>query len=136
MHGGRPWPKPLGAPPHDVFEHHDGIVDDEPGRKHDRQQRQDVDGKAGEIDRRHRADQRDRHADRRDQRRPPVEQEHVDDQRYDEDGDDQRDLDLMDGAVDEDGIVAGDPELRALGQDLRLDRIDDLAHALGNIDGV
>ena len=53
----------------DIFEHHDGVVDDQAGREHDGEQRQDVDREAGEIDRGERADQRDRHGQRRDERR-------------------------------------------------------------------
>ncbi len=52
-----------GAVALDVLKHHDGIVDDEAGREHDRKQRQDVDGEAGEVDRGERAGQRDRHGD-------------------------------------------------------------------------
>ena len=38
----------------DIFQHHDGVVDDKAGRQHQRQQRQDVDREAGQVDRRDR----------------------------------------------------------------------------------
>ena len=50
-------------------------------------------------------------------------------------GSDQRDLHLVDRAFDEHRVVAGDLELRALGQDFG-DRRDRLLDALGNIERV
>lgn len=128
-----PSPRPAA---HDVFEHHDRIVDDEAGCKHDRKQRQDVDRETGEIDRRKRADQRDRHRDCRNQRRTPVEQEEIDDEGDDEYGDKERDLHFVDRAIDEDRIVTGDLEFRSLRQDLRGDRVHHLVNTLGDIDRV
>ena len=55
-HGGGARTHALVAPPHDVFQHDDGVVDDQARRQHQRQQRQDVDREAGEIDRGDRAD--------------------------------------------------------------------------------
>ena len=68
-HRGRPRAHAHRAVALDVFKHHDGVVDHEAGREHDREQRQDVDREPGEIDRGERSDQRDRHGDRRDDRR-------------------------------------------------------------------
>ena len=71
-------PMPMRAVPLDVLQHHDGVVDDEAGGEHDGEQRQDVEREAGEIDRRERADQRDRHGDGGDDRRAPRAQEEED----------------------------------------------------------
>ena len=71
----------LGAAAHDVLEHDDGVVDDEAGGEHQREQGQDVDREADQVDRGERADQRHRDGQRRDQRRAPVAQEEVDDAR-------------------------------------------------------
>ena len=74
-HRGGARPKPSAAPAHDVLQHDDGVVHHQAGREHQRQQGQDVDREADEVDRRERADQRHRDGHRRDQRGAPVAQE-------------------------------------------------------------
>ena len=64
-----------------------------------------------------------------------VEQEEIDDQQHDRGGDHQRDLDLMDGAAHEDGIVAGDADVHAFRQVL-LDVRDRRAHAIRDVERV
>ncbi len=91
--------RPMFAPADDVLQHDDRVVDDHAGRQHQRQERDDVDGEADEIDARHHADQGDRDCEGRDQRRPEVHQEGVDDGDDDDDGERQRQLDLVDRAV-------------------------------------
>ena len=68
-----------------------------------------------DVDRGERADQRDRDGQRRDQRRPPVAQEEPDDRDDDDDGERERAHHLVDRAVDEGGVVAGDEELTPVG---------------------
>ena len=104
------------AAAHDVFEHDDRVVDDHAGGQHQREQRQNVDREPDEIDEGDDADQRDRHGDRRDDRRANVEQEQEDHE--DDDGHRQaeRDLDFVDGAFDEGRIVAGDAHRDAVRQ--------------------
>ena len=77
-------PMPERPVPLDVFQHDDGVVDDEAGREHDGEQRQDVEREAGEIDRRERADQRDRHGDGGDDRGAHRAQEEEDHRHDDE----------------------------------------------------
>ena len=104
----------LPAPPHDVFQHHDGVIDHEPGRQHDGEQRQDVDRKPHQIGGGDRADQRHRHGDRRNDRRPPIAQEEIDDDHDDDRREDQRQLHLMDRTLDEGGVIAGNGDMDAL----------------------
>ncbi len=118
-HGSRPRPHALGASTHDVLEHHDRIVDDKTGGKNNREQGQDVDREADEIDRNQGPDQRNRHGKRRDQRRPPVAEEEVKHDQHDDGGEAERDLHLVQRALDEDGVVAGDNHPCALGQSTR-----------------
>ena len=117
-HGGGARAHALVAPTHDVLEHHDGVVDNQAGRQHQRQQRQDVDREPGHVDRGDRADQRDRHGEARDQRGAPVAQEQIDDGQHDRHRQAKRQLDLMDGAVDEGGVIAGHADIHAFGQRL------------------
>ena len=80
-HRGGARPHALRPAAHDVLEHDDGVVDDEAGGEHEREQRQDVEREAHHVDQRQRADQRHRDRHRRDQRRAPVAQEQADDAR-------------------------------------------------------
>ena len=102
---------PCAAAAHDVLEHDDGVVDDEAGGEHQREQRQDVDREAHHVDRGQRADQRHRDGQRRDQRRAPVAQEEVDDRRRrcTTESASVRSTSWID-AVDEDRVVAGDED--------------------------
>ncbi len=58
-------PEPEAALARDVLDDHDGVVDDEAGGQHEREQGQDVDREARRPDRGEGADQRDGHGDRR-----------------------------------------------------------------------
>src|SRR5690606_17540393 len=115
-YGGGAWAEAHGAAAGDVLEHHDGVVDDEPGGDDEGQQGQDVEGESEEIDSGDGADQCHRHGHRGDDGCPPVEQEQEDDGDHPENGDQQRTLHLLDGTLDEDGIVARDLEVDAGGQ--------------------
>ncbi len=89
-HRGGARPEAERALARDVLDDDDRVVDDEAGRKHQREQRQDVDREAGGVDRRDRADQRDRHGDRRDEGDADRAQEDVDD--ADDDGRGEREI--------------------------------------------
>ncbi len=84
----------------DRFHDHNRVVHDETDREHQTEQRQGVDretqqGKDGE-----RADERHRHGNHRDERRPPVLQEEEDDDDDEDHGLDQRLDDLADAFAD------------------------------------
>ena len=66
---------------HDVLEHHDGVVDDEADRDRQRHQREVVEAVADQVHQRAGAEQRQRHRDARDDRRPEAAQEDEDDHR-------------------------------------------------------
>ncbi len=127
--------EPLVAFAHYVFKHDDGVVDDHAGGQHQREKRQDVDREPGQIDRRERAEQRDRQRDGRDQRGAPVEQEEEDDRDDDGDRQNERPAHLVDGAANEGRVVAGDADFDAFGQDL-LHLRDGRAHAVGDFQRV
>ncbi len=55
--------------PLDVFDDDDGVVDDQPDREHDREQRQQVEGEAEHLHQEERADERNRNRDDRDNER-------------------------------------------------------------------
>ena len=59
----------------DVFEHHDGVIDDQPDRQGQRHQRQVVEPVTAEIEHRKGADQSQRHGNAWDYRRPEAAQE-------------------------------------------------------------
>ena len=121
--------------PHDIFQNHDGVVDDQSGRKNEREQGEDVYREACEIDRRNRADQCHRHCEARDEGRTPVEQENEDDKQHDADGQHERDFDLMHCPVDENRIVACDLDGHSLGK-LRLKLRDSCSDALRDIERI
>ncbi len=119
----------------DVFQHHDRIVDDEAGRDGERHQRQIVEAVAQEIHRPERADQRDRHGDGGDERRPAVAQEdedHEDDQRH---GDQQRALDIMQRGADRRRAVIGDGDVD-VARDRRLELGQQRLDAVDGVDDV
>ena len=60
----------------DVLDHHDGIVDDDAGGEHQAEQRQGIDGEAGQQQRRQGADDGHRHRDQRNDAGAPGLQEH------------------------------------------------------------
>ena len=92
----------------DVLDHDDRVVDHQPDRQHEGEQRQEIDRIAQRQQEHHHADQRQRDGDDRDQRRAQIAEEQEDD-----DDDDQRRLDqrlghLADRGADEFGGVIGD----------------------------
>ena len=82
--------------PRDVFDHDDGVVDDETGRERQAEERDRVDREPEDLHDEERADQRDRNRHRRNQRRLRVLQENVDDEHDQQDREQQRDDDFLD----------------------------------------
>ena len=64
----------------DRLDDEDRVVDDQPDREHQPEERQRVDRKAQQRKYRERTHQRNRHGEQRDERRPPVLQKQEDDQ--------------------------------------------------------
>jgi hypothetical protein len=84
----------------DVFEHHDGVVDDEADRDRQRHQRQIVEAVAHDPHQRAGTEQRQRHRDARDDRRPQAAQEDEDHHHHERDGQPKRELHILDGSAD------------------------------------
>ena len=85
---------------HDVLEHHDRVVHDEPDRQGERHQRQVVEAVAELVHHRKRRHDRGRQRQAGDDRRRHVAQEDEDHQDHQEHRDQQRGLDVMDGIAD------------------------------------
>ena len=92
----------------DVFDHDDGVVDDEAGGQRDAEQRERIDGEAEDADEGEGPDQRNRNGDGGDEGGAPVLQEEEDDQDDDDDGFDEGLDDFADGCADDGGGVEGD----------------------------
>ena len=76
LDGCEAWRKPFFAhDAFDVFEHHDGVVDHDADGQHHAEQRQGIDRKTERVHAGKSAHQRNRHRQRRDQRRSPILQE-------------------------------------------------------------
>ena len=115
----------------DVFQHDNGVVDDESGRDRQRHQRQIVEAVADQVHGAERGDQRHRDRDHRNDGRPqvPQEREHHDDHQHHRD--DQRALDVAQRGAD--GGRTVDPERDI---DRRRDRGAELRHhRLDQVDG-
>ena len=121
--------------PLDVFQHHDGIVDDDPGCKHDRKQRQRVQGETEQHEAAERADKRHRHRDDRDQRRAPALQEHEHDEQHQKRRLAQRNDHLVDRLLHETRRVERDKLRHALREGLRQARYPN-AHRVGDLERV
>ena len=116
----------------DVFQHHDGVVDDEADRDRQRHQRQIVERVAERPHQRAGAEQRQRHGDARDDGRPEAAQEDEDHHHDQRDGQQQRELHVLDRGADGLGAVAesvdmdGRRDRRHQPRQLRLDLVDGL----------
>ncbi|MGY4459699.1 hypothetical protein ACVWYI_003659 [Bradyrhizobium sp. LB13.1] len=118
----------------DVLEHHDGVVDDEADRDGERHQRQIVERIADHPHQGARAQQRQRNRDGGNDGRPETAQENEDDHDHQRNGQQQRELDVLDGGADGRGAVADELDLdrgRYRGHEARqggLDPVDGLDH--------
>ena len=96
-----------------VLDDDDGIVDDKANRDRQRHQRQIIEAVAELVEHTKGADQRQRHGDGRDNRRPKIPQEQKDHHDDQCDTEQQRELHVADRGAD---------RLRAIGQDRYFDR--------------
>ena len=103
----------------DRLDHDDRIVHHDADRQHDGEQRDGVRRIADRVQHDERADQADRHRDRRDQRGAQVAEEQVDDEHDQDERLDQRLLHLVDRVGDEGGRVVGDLPCQIVGKALR-----------------
>ena len=121
--------------PFDVFHHHDGVVDDDADRQHDREQRHGVGRIADGQQRDESADQADRHRERRDQGGANAAEEKKDHDDDEDEGLDQGFLHLVDRVGDEHrGVVSHFPG-QIVGKPL-LSFGDALLHRLQGVDRV
>ena len=97
--------------PHDVLDDDDGVVDDEADRDRQRHQRQIVEAVAELVEHREGADQRQRHGDGGNDRRPEIAQEQEDHHHHQCDGQHQRELHVGDRGADGLGAVGNDIDL-------------------------
>ena len=119
----------------DVLDHDDRVVDDDADGEHHRQQRDGIGGIADGVEHDEGADQAHRHGDGRDQRRPEIAEEQVDDEDDEDEGFDQRLLDLVDRGGDEGGRIVGHLPGEAFGEGL-LEVADRLLDGLERGEGI
>ena len=112
--------------PVDVLEHHDRVIDHQADRKHEREQREQVDAVAEEIQHDAGGDQRHRHRDRGNDHGPQIAQKEQHHQHHQRGGDAERAVDLEDGALDVDRGIPALEQVHAVGQG----RLDALALGL------
>ena len=91
----------------DVFDDDDRVVHDQSDRKHDREQREQVEREAEDLHQKQRADERNRNRDDRHDDRAERAEEQKDHDHHDEQRVDQRLHDFVDGVVDVSGGVVG-----------------------------
>ena len=116
----------------DVFDDHDGVVDDEAGGNRKRHQRKIVEAVAAQIHHAERADERERHGDAGNERGPIVSQKNKDDEDHEDNGDDQRDFNIVNGSANGGGAVDDHVEM-----DRRIDRAcRSRQHGTNAIDGL
>ena len=113
--------------PLDVFNHHDRVVDHEPHREHDGEQREQIDGEAGRHHQEDGADQGDRNRHDRDDDRAHGAEEQEDDEDDDEERLREGLQDLVDGTLDVLRRIVRDAGLHPDGE-LRSDARHRLAH--------
>ena len=100
----------------DVFQHHDGVVHHQADGQHQPQQGQGVDGETQGVEEDEGADQRYRNGHERDQRRPPVAQEHEDHRHHQRQRLDHGSVDRVNGFLDENRAIVADQDFHALRQ--------------------
>ncbi|KTT56329.1 hypothetical protein SB7C_12215, partial [Staphylococcus epidermidis] len=97
--------------PHDVLDHDHGVVDHEADGYRKRHKRQVVEAVAEHVKHSERADQRERHGHRRNDRGPEISQEQEDDHHHQRNGQHQGELDVRDGGANGRGPVCGNRDL-------------------------
>ena len=118
--------------PLDIFNDHDGIINDHADREHDCQQREQVHGKAEHLHHEHRADQRQGYGDQRYNDRAQRAQKKEDDDDYDDQGFTQRGEHFADGVFNVFGCVIRDAGRQPAGK-IFLDFLHFLAHEADDV---
>ena len=121
--------------PLDVLDHDDGIVDHNADREHQREERDGIGRIADEQHYGESADDRHRHGHERDQRGAPIAQEQEYHQGDENDGDDQRADDLLDGRGHEHGRVPENAICEIIGE-ARCELAHCVANPLGDLDRI
>jgi hypothetical protein len=119
----------------DGFDDDDRVIDHETDRQHQAEQRQGVDREAEHREEHEGADQRHRHRQQRNQRRPPALQEDEDDDHHQHQRFDQRVLDLLDPFGDRQRRVERD-DVVEVGRETLLELLHQLLGAIGGREGV
>ena len=89
----------------DVFDHDDGVVDDDADRKHQPEQRKIVEGDPDRVENRESADEGHRDRNHRNDRGPPALEKQEDHAHNQKDRNEDRRDDFVDGFSDEDGRI-------------------------------
>ena len=121
--------------PLDVLDDDDGVIDHDADGEHERQQGDGVGRIADGQHHGERADDRHRHGNQRDQRRPQLAEEQEHHQSHEDDCLDQRANDLFDRRGDEDRGVEEHGVGEIIGE-ARRQGIHGFANAAGHIDGI
>ena len=96
---------------HDVFDHHDRVVDHESGRDGQRHQRKIIETESGEIHDAERADERQRQRDAGDDSRPKFSEKEKHHHHHERDGEEQCELHIVNGSADRFGAVGQDIDM-------------------------
>ncbi len=105
------WREPGLDVPRDVFDHHDCVVDDEPGGDGERHQREVVQAETAERHDAECADERKRQSRGRNDGRPSIAEKQENHDHHEGDGEAERELHIMDRGTDCLGSIGQDGEL-------------------------
>ncbi len=119
----------------DIFQHHDGVIHHQPDTQNQRQQGENIDGKAHRVDENRRCHQTDRHRDARNQGGARRAEKRVDHQHHQDHRDAERLVNLVDGALDEDRGIVVFANFQ-LWRQAMAQQLDGLAGAVGDIHGI
>ena len=120
---------------HDVLEHDDGVIDDEADAERNRHQREIVERVVEHPHDGEGADDRHGQREARDDRRGEVAQEQENHQHDQEDGEQQRELHVVDRGANRFGIVAERADVQR-GRHFRLERGNQAHHVVDDLHGV
>ena len=118
------------------FDHHDRVVHHDADRQHQREERDQVDREAEQLQEKEGPDQRHRNRQGRDQRGTQIPEEHEDHQRHQHEGLEQGVQHLLDRGVQEVGNVVGEFIVHAGRERFLLDLLELLLDLLDDGGGV
>ena len=119
----------------DGLDDDDGVIDHQSNGQHQAEEREGVDGKPKDREERKGSDQRNRHGQQRDERRPPALQENIYDDHHQQQGLPQRRQDFHDAPADRQRRVQRDGVIEVL-RELLLELLHQILHALGGVQRV